>query len=236
MYRLLAKPKWIGFHLLCIAAIVAMINLAFWQLGRLDQRQTLNDRVAANSAAAIVGLDDLDLTELDAVAYRQVEVSGTYVASPQLQIVNLSQGGVSGTDPVNALQLADGSVILINRGFLAHGAALAPPPAGEVQIVGRLRAGHSGGADSTPDAEQPNLIHIRRINTMDIGELLQKPVAPMYLELVASLPADSPALEPIPLPEASNGPHLSYAVQWFIFSAAVLVGWVFAVRKSVRRA
>ena len=35
------------------------------------------------------------------------------------------------------------------------------------------------------------------------------------------------------LPELTEGPHLSYAVQWFIFSAAVAVGWVLAVRKSV---
>ena len=32
----------------------------------------------------------------------------------------------------------------------------------------------------------------------------------------------------------SEGPHLSYAVQWFIFSACVPVGWVLAVRKSAR--
>ncbi|NDA77412.1 MAG: SURF1 family protein, partial [Actinobacteria bacterium] len=40
---------------------------------------------------------------------------------------------------------------------------------------------------------------------------------------------------PLALPELSDGPHLSYAIQWLIFSAAVVIGWVLAVRWSVSR-
>ena len=42
MYRFLLRPKWIGFHLLVVAAIVTMVNLGFWQLRRLDERQAFN--------------------------------------------------------------------------------------------------------------------------------------------------------------------------------------------------
>ena len=38
---------------------------------------------------------------------------------------------------------------------------------------------------------------------------------------------------PVPAPELGEGPHLSYAVQWFIFAVCVAVGWVFAVRRSI---
>ncbi len=57
----------------------------------------------------------------------------------------------------------------------------------------------------------------------------------MYLDLIASDPpteGDYPT--PVPPPELSEGPHLSYAMQWFIFAAAVVVGWVLAVRRSIR--
>jgi cytochrome oxidase assembly protein ShyY1 len=59
-------------------------------------------------------------------------------------------------------------------------------------------------------------------------------VAPFYLDLIDSIPpiADTAPL-PTPLPTLDDGPHLSYAVQWFIFSIAVVVGWVLAVRKSI---
>ena len=44
----------------------------------------------------------------------------------------------------------------------------------------------------------------------------------------------TPYPAPVTLPELDDGPHLSYAIQWFTFSAAVVVGWVLAVRKSIR--
>jgi cytochrome oxidase assembly protein ShyY1 len=31
----------------------------------------------------------------------------------------------------------------------------------------------------------------------------------------------------------TDGPHLSYAVQWFIFALCAVVGWVLAVRRSI---
>ena len=57
----------------------------------------------------------------------------------------------------------------------------------------------------------------------------------MFVELTASRPAEpTPWPAPVTLPELTDGPHLSYAVQWFTFSTAVAVGWVLAVRKSIR--
>ena len=57
----------------------------------------------------------------------------------------------------------------------------------------------------------------------------------MYVELTGSDPAESGGLpEPIAEPSLDEGPHLSYAVQWFLFSAIAVVGWVLAVRRSRR--
>ncbi len=59
----------------------------------------------------------------------------------------------------------------------------------------------------------------------------------MYVELVVvRAGGGGPLPEPPLLPELTEGPHLSYAVQWFIFSAAVAVGWVLAVRHSAQGA
>ena len=234
VYSFLVKPKWIGFHLLCIAAIVVMVNLAFWQLRRLDERQTLNDRVAAQSTAPIVPLADVSLSDPSAVEYRRVEVTGTY-REIQFEVVNLSQAGTTGSDPVNVLRLADDSLVLVNRGFLPFDADLAAPPTGEVTVIGRLRTTKSGGTDQRDDDDTPQVTEIRRIDVAEIAKQLMTPVAPMYIELLESTPADAPELLPVPLPEASDGPHLSYTIQWFIFSVCVAVGWVFAVRKSARK-
>ena len=39
----------------------------------------------------------------------------------------------------------------------------------------------------------------------------------------------------LPLPDSTNeGPHLSYAGQWFLFSVVGLVGWPLLLRKVAR--
>jgi cytochrome oxidase assembly protein ShyY1 len=40
---------------------------------------------------------------------------------------------------------------------------------------------------------------------------------------------------PVPPPELSEGPHLSYAVQWFIFSTIAVVGYPITLRRVVIR-
>ena len=80
MYRFLLRPKWIGFHLLVVAGIVAMINLGFWQLRRLDQRREFNATIEARYDAAPVDLDDLvGGTADEQVAWRPVAAHGTYL-------------------------------------------------------------------------------------------------------------------------------------------------------------
>ena len=58
------------------------------------------------------------------------------------------------------------------------------------------------------------------------------PILPMYIEQLQATPADAASLEPISPPALDEGPHLSYTIQWFIFSVCVLIGWVLAVRRS----
>ncbi len=56
-----------------------------------------------------------------------------------------------------------------------------------------------------------------------------------YVDVVESQPAE-PGVIPRELPELDEGPHLSYAVQWFTFTICVAIGWVLAVRHSARAA
>jgi hypothetical protein len=39
----------------------------------------------------------------------------------------------------------------------------------------------------------------------------------------------------LPLPDSSLGPHLSYAIQWFSFTAMTLVFWPLLIRRSARQ-
>lgn len=235
MYAFLLKPKWLGFHLLCLAAIVAMINLGLWQLRRLDEKQTFNDRVTAHDAATPVPLTAELLTgEPTDLIYRQVMATGTYVSTPQFEVVNVTQDGTTGRNVVNALRLDDGSLIIVNRGFVPTGSAVPAPPSGEVQVTARLKEGQRAGTGQPRDDGSQQLTDIRRVDLDALAQQFDDAIAPMYLDLLQSTPAEPSAVSPIAFPSLSDGPHLSYTIQWFIFTICVAVGWVFAVRKSVR--
>ena len=56
---------------------------------------------------------------------------------------------------------------------------------------------------------------------------LPYPIEPSYLLLQRQTPAQPGRLPaPSPLPELSEGPHLSYAIQWFTFAAIAVAGCV----------
>lgn len=234
-YRFLISPKWIAFHLLVIVLVVAMINLAFWQLRRLDERRQFNAKVRENANQPIVPFVDLRgaLTEPSTVEWRRVRVSGTYLPGHQFLVVNRSQNGETGRNVVDAVQLAGGTLLLVNRGFVSNAASVPPAPQGTVEMIGRLRVSEPRATGQAADESVGVLTEIRRIDIGVLTKQFDARLAPMYIEQLQSSPADATSLEPIVAPTLDEGPHLSYTIQWFIFSACVLVGWVLAVRRSL---
>jgi surfeit locus 1 family protein len=245
VYRFLLKPRWIAFHLLVIALMVAMVNLAFWQLRRLDEKKAFNALVRSRSAAAVVPLDVLvpvgaDASAVPPVEWRTVRAIGRYDATGQVLIRSRSLGGRPGYHVVAPLVLADGRALLVNRGWIPIGtdpkAPPAPPapPGGEVTVDGRLRASQHKGTFGASDPATGTLSALNRVDVPRLARQLPSPVVPAYVELTGQEPSAGALPTPIPLPALNEGPHLSYAVQWFVFTICAAVGWVLVVRKSAR--
>jgi cytochrome oxidase assembly protein ShyY1 len=239
-FRFLFRPKWIAFHALVLAAVVTMVNLGIWQLHRLDERRINNADFVAQIEQAPVSLtsvlDDLRVNP-EAYVNRRVRTTGTY-APEQIALFNRSQGGGAVDNVLTRLETPDGAVLLVNRGAIPVQATPPAPFPGEVEIEGRLRLSESRERGGLSDAEQNVITELRRVN---IGQIAAESPGidyiPMYVELLGSLPAAGPGdpqlLDP---PELSEGNHLSYAFQWFIFAFCVAVGWVLAVRRSLTTA
>jgi cytochrome oxidase assembly protein ShyY1 len=237
MYRFLLRPKWIGFHLLVVAAIVTMINLGFWQLGRLDERQAFNAVVEERYDAPPLPLDELLTVDADPddVEWRPVTASGTYLPDGMILIANRSQGGRAGTNLVVPMQLSDGRILLVNRGFLPLSVDTGPDvPATDVEIVGRLRRSQERRLGQLSDSTDGELEIAQRVDIERLAAQMPGAVVAMYVDLIESVPPEVGGLpEPVARPTLGEGNHLSYAVQWFIFSTAIAVGWVLAVRHSI---
>lgn len=238
MYRFLATPRWIGFHLLCAAAIAGMIAAGFWQLSRLEQRNEFKAEVRARTAAEVVDIATLRAGGDEALTdheWRRVEATGTYLESPQFTVVNVSQDGSAGQDAVNGLLLDDGTIVIVNRGFAATADALPPPPSGTVTVTGRIRTSQTAGLGQASDDGSRPLTQIRRVDLGALSLQFTQPVLPVYLDQTDMGDETAGRLVPVAFPNLDGGPpHLSYALQWFAFSGCVVAGWVLAVRKSVR--
>jgi len=236
MYRFLVKPKWLLLHLVCIAMVIIMINLGFWQLHRLHDRQAFNERVRQQSELVPIPLADAlspatGNPDTAALEYRPISVTGTYVAGHDYER-SIIRGDVNGRDLIDALELADGTVLVVNRGWLPAEAPAPDLPSGEVTLTARLRVSATGGTGQNTDGTtQP--VQIFRIDATAIAEQTGHGSQVMYVERITSDPAESDTLEAIPFPDLGEGPHLGYAVQWFLFSVCVLAGWAIAVAKKV---
>lgn len=239
MYGFLLRPKWIAFHLLVFGSIALMIWLAFWQLDRLHERRAFNDLVTEQIEQPPAPLDVLLAEAGDdptAIEWRQVLVSGTYLPD-QVVWFNRSQGGIAGDNVLSALVTDANSTVVVNRGFVMLGTDVEAPPAIETEILARVRVPaerQRGELTDANDSDEP-VTEVRRIDLGQLSAQLPGEVAPVYLDLIDAIPALGPN-DPVPLPAPTldEGPHLSYAAQWFIFAACVLIGWVLAVRRSIR--
>lgn len=228
MYRFVLRPRWLLGHLVVVLLVILMVNLGLWQLRRLDGRREVNASIRARQSAPPVALTDL-VAEADptAVEWRSTSVTGAFDDSHQVLVRTSGQSG----DVITPLVLPDGRAVAIDRGVIAavgEHIALPAAPTGTITVTGRVRR----SAADRGFAEQGELDHV---DVSRIGALAGRTMLPVYVELVGPLAAGPGQPEPVAAPELDDGPHLSYAVQWFLFSVSAVVAWPILIRASARR-
>jgi surfeit locus 1 family protein len=246
VYRFLRRPKWIALTLAVLLLMATMVNLGFWQLRRLHDRKAVNAEVRQRTAAAPTPIDGLvgpgsTFADGTAVEWRTVTATGTYDTAHEVLVANRSFDGAPGLHVLTPLRLADGRGVLVNRGWVpiattVGGDVVVPrPPAGDVTITAHVRATQVRGSIGPRDPGSGTLRTFARADVARIAEQLPYPVLPAYVELVAAPGQDTlRPPRPLPLPELDEGPHLSYAIQWFIFTICAAVGWLAVVRRQQR--
>lgn len=237
MFQVISKPRMIALTLACIVGIGVMANLARWQWHRHQERQDFNATLTARFDQTPFPLEDLLASgqPLEDLEWLPTIATGTYLNDESLIVVNVSQFGQAGFDPVTPLRLSDSRIVLINRGFLPLSATSSAAPSGEVSVLGRVRLSAERRTGAVTDPSSGELREVQRIDIDRIAQQLDGDVVPMYLEMLASEPADDPSLSRIADPEFTLGPHLSYMVQWIVFSLLVVMGWIFVLRREMRR-
>ncbi len=216
-------------HLVVLSMVVSMIGLGFWQLRRLDERRDRNALVEARTADAPVSLA-AGLSNGDDIRFVQVEMAGSYTGE-SLFVDNRSINGAPGSWLATPFT-SEGTTVLVIRGFLGRSAVLnatpesVAPASGELVITGSLQPGDRSGRFAQG---RDGIAGISHPNVAAIADRFEIPMADAFVLL--SAPAESEA-SPVPLPSLDEGSHLSYAVQWFLFSTIAAVGYGLILRRS----
>ena len=242
-FSFLKSPKWIAGILIALIAVVLFVNLGLWQLRRLDERTALNATIADRMTATPEDLNEVLAqfgSDPETLEYRRVSVSGTYRLTDEAILQSRSQGGRSGHNALTPLLTTTGEVLVVDRGWVpidVQGPPIvdAEPTAVDVTLTGVLRRGETYGPLGNVPESGP-VTHIGRIDLPTLASGWGTEVLPVYLALETQDPAQQGALPaPLLLVAPGEGPHLSYAVQWFLFATVVVIGFPLLVFRTASR-
>ena len=198
-----------------VAILVATVCvlLGRWQLNRLTQRRARNSVLATRLA-----LPPLTVRRdigADSARQRRVVAHGVYDFSAERAWPGRSFQGTPGVALITPLRLADGSVVLVDRGWV---------PSPDAFHVDHALYREPDTATVTGIA----LIPPRGRGDVDLAGFL-----PFVIQLETPEPPPNRGLpRRWPPPAFDDGPHLSYAIQWFSFALIALVGTAVLIRKG----
>jgi|KBSMisStandDraft_5_1062788.scaffolds.fasta_scaffold324369_3 surfeit locus 1 family protein len=232
------RPAWIP-TVAAIVTVAVCVAAGNWQHRRMQEKEALEAQIAATASAPAVPLPP-GAVDWRAWRFRSVTLAGTFDAQRQIIIDNAVHSGRVGYTVVTPLLLADGRVVMVDRGFVLAGPSrtVLPnvrPPSGTVTLRGRIDFPPTGYLDlgGAPAAKGVLWQHL---DPARYAEATGLPVLPFVVDVLESSWDDGLARDSA-LPESGIEKHLSYMMQWYTFAAMAAGLWLwFTLRPLVARA
>ncbi len=243
-WSFLCSRRWLGYYVLLIVFCSVCVWLADWQFDRRADARAEIARIEQNYGGPAIPLEEAvpDPTRFDedALKWQTATVRGEYLADPFLARNRPGPDGV-GSQLLQALRTEQGLVFIVDRGWVpvngneanANDAWLnrVPlAPTGPVEVEVRLRASEpqvAGRLSQGRTVASINLMELARVGGFD------QAYTGSYGMLIREAPEAATGALPGP-PERDEGPHLSYALQWYVFILIAAFGIVYAARQEHR--
>lgn len=213
------------------------VRLGAWQLHRLHERRAFNAQLTARLAASPV---DVTLLPADTALghYRRVVARGVFDYSRQVVLTARSSLGSPGVHVLTPVRLADGTYVVVNRGWVYAPDAITIDAtrwrehADDTVTVGGYAETWAGRERvPLPDSQRA----VRALDSLRVASLIGAAIRPYYVAQTS----DSTAAEDRPVrlgePVLADGSHKGYAIQWFSFALVALIGGTLLVREELLR-
>jgi surfeit locus 1 family protein len=219
---------------MALAVIVAAVcvRLGFWQLHRRQERKARNALVSSRLDSAEVEFTALP-HDSAAVRFRRVRVSGVPDYDHELIFAARSYRGSPGVNLLTPVRIPGrDTAVIVNRGWI-----YAPDGATVDENKWKERdSTFTGYVEELPStggasyATRPRVI--ARLSYGAVAKALPYPVAPVYVVVLGDSVIAPDRLARLTVPPLDEGPHLSYAIQWFAFALIALAGAGVVVKQS----
>ena len=228
------SAKTLVFGVLTVMAAAVCIRLGIWQLDRLTQRRAQNAIVLARGTQPVVSVSMLQGVDTTNSHWRRVHIRGVADYAGEIVHATRSQAGSPGVHLLTPVRPVDGAwgdtAVLVLRGFVYS-------PDGRTFDRDKARESDTLDLDALVisfAAHKPGRVQMqtatRAVRLLDrdtIAALTGHPLAPfLLLALGDTAMYDITKAVRVPPPSPSEGPHQSYAAQWFGFAVVFLVGFV----------
>lgn len=231
------------FTILALFAVATCIKLGFWQYDRYQLRHSLTSQII--SALDRRALELTSTNQSNVKPWLKVRISGKYSVHNQM----LSRGhyfnNQYGLEVLSLFIPSDSLIppIWVDRGWIptTKGADQLPakpaPPNGIVTIEGILRE-YDDPAEARGVLFALPAPRIGRIDEVTLQKVFPGETLHYYLKINTNVATtstidDGHALDVAPLAPPGQGPHLAYAIQWWIF-ALLIIGTRIALLKTER--
>jgi cytochrome oxidase assembly protein ShyY1 len=219
---------------------VACLFLGQWQWHRHEDKAARAQRINNHYLASPVPLSRVlkgpDANLPRAEEWTLVTTTGRYADRSLMLVRNRPNHGVFGYEVVIPLELGDGTSLLVDRGWIPNGRSAADPspvpatPAGDITVTGWLRVGEPSFGRQLPAGQ---------LASINVTEARAQTDASLYgAYLIARDEAGAPGQhiqrpQALDEPDTGEGPHLAYALQWWLASPVGFVLIFFGARREL---
>jgi cytochrome oxidase assembly protein ShyY1 len=238
-WRFAISRRWFGYLGLAIVFAAVCVGLSKWQVDRTNEAAAANNLVDRNYDSAPREVTEVlpSLTSFSASQqWVKVTLSGRYLLGEQVLVRNRPLNGQPGFEVLDPLLLGDGTVFVVDRGYLPIGNrqdapdSIPEPRSGPVTVIVHLQAGEPNLAGRSGVKGQLATIHLP-----DVAKLVDKPTyTGAYGLMVSETPAAATRPTVLPKPTLDEGLHISYAIQWVLFGIMAFFGLGYAIRQEYR--
>lgn len=222
-----SRASSLAFTFVAITAVALCVRLGIWQLDRYHLRHQLTTQISTAIAQKPVTLTSSNQRTVS--TWAKVKISGRYDADSQVAFRGHYFQNRYGLEVLTLFKPDDPDIppIWVDRGWIQARAGASskvqlPAPSSEpVSITGILKAYDSAAAARGVFFALP-APRIGRINEATLQKSFSGETFYRYLILSDDSQLSSTGLSIAPLTPPGDGPHLAYAIQWWVF--ALLIG------------